>query len=156
MKTFSLFIVPIVFAASILLQLLLGGSLLPSALLRGTTEGADASWLRSTLTIVLRTATIAALSALLGFCLASLARHTAAALGISFALAAVVEPLLTAWRPTWQRWLLNSNMTLFVTGDPAGVPSLDQSVSDAALVLAAYGAAALLVALVVFKRRDVT
>jgi ABC-2 type transport system permease protein len=148
--------VVIVFAASILLQLLLGGSLLPSALLRGTTEGADASWLRSTLGIVLRTASIAALAALLGFCLASLARHTAAALGISFALAAVVEPLLTAWRPSWQRWLLNSNMTVFVTGEPAGLPSLGRSVWDAGLVLAGYGVATLLVALFVFNRRDVT
>ncbi len=148
--------VVIVFAASILLQLLLGGSLLPSALLRGTTEGADASWLGSTLGVVLRTALIAALAALLGFCLASLARHTAAALGIYFALAAVVEPLLTAWRPSWQRWLLNSNMTVFVTGEPPGLPSLDRSVWDAGLVLAAYGAAALLVALVAFNRRDVT
>ena len=146
----------LVFAGALVLQLLLGGALVPSAMAHGSTRGVDASWLTSTAGIVLRSSAVTALAALLGFCVASIARHTAAALGIAFGLTAVAEPLLVVWRPGWQRWTLNRNMAVFVSGRDLGFPPLDQTIWDAGLVLLLYGAVAIALALLMFTRRDVT
>ena len=146
----------VVFAGAILLQLVLGGALLPSALWRGSTRGVDANWLREVAGIVVRAGVIASIAAVLGFSLASVARHTAAGLGIAFALSAVIEPLLGAWRPNWQRWFLTQNMSLFVTGQDPGFPPVDRGLWRPGLVLAVYGLLALCAAALVFRRRDVT
>lgn len=146
----------VVFLGALLVQVVLGGALLPSALARGSTRGADAAWVASTAGVVLRAAAATALAALLGFCIASIARHTAAALGIAFGLTAIVEPLIIFSRPRWQRWTLNPNITVFVSGEDFRFPALGQGMWDAALVLLLYGAVAIAAALLLFRRRDVT
>ena len=70
-----------------MLQLLLGTALLPAGLLRGTTEGIDADWVRSLTGVGLRVAAISVLGAMLGLSLAIFIVATA----VSFAVIFVAE-----------------------------------------------------------------
>jgi len=146
----------IVFGAALFLQLLLGASLVPAALFRGTTAGADAAWLRSTLGTVVRVALMSDVAAAIGFSLASMARNTAASLGAGFAYSAVVEPVIGGLRPSWRRWLFVDNAGLFVSSEEITFPPVGRDVVDAALLLVTYAAVIAAVALVLWRRRDVT
>jgi ABC-type transport system involved in multi-copper enzyme maturation permease subunit len=146
----------VVFLGVLALQALLGAGLAVTAALRGTTEGADAGWLGATIAVALRSGVLAVVGAAVGFSLAFVARNTAAALGAGFAYAAIVEPLLRAWRPGWTRWLFFDNVSFFVTGEDLSFPPLGRSAAEAGLVLLLYSLLALGAALMAFRRRDVT
>jgi ABC-2 type transport system permease protein len=143
-------------AGAVLVQALLGAALLPSALWRGTTQGADAEWLRSTLAIVARGAAMSSFGAVLGFAIASVARNTAAALGFGFVVTSIVEPLVRAYRPNWGRWMLTDNIGIVVSGQAASVQPTGRGVLDAATVLLLYAAVAVAIAVTLFRARDVT
>jgi ABC-2 type transport system permease protein len=87
------------FTLAVLLQLLLGAALLPAGLLRGTTEGIDAGWLRSLGGVGLRVAAVSVLGAIMGLSLAAIGRNTAAALGIAFGYLAIIEGAIRACAP---------------------------------------------------------
>ena len=142
------------FALGVVLQALVCLSVLPAALWRGTTEGADGQWFGEVVAAILRSSALAAGAALLGYAVASLGRNTAAALGAAFGYVAVGESLLRMLRPGWQQWLLGDNTTTVIVGTPLD-GTVGRSVGGAALVLTCYLAGALLVAAVVFARRDV-
>lgn len=144
------------FIASVLLQALLGLTLLPSALLRGTTEGADAAWLRTTVGTVLRGGVLAMLAALGGLAVASIARNTAFAIGAAFAWLAVLEPILLGLRPHWQRWFLSPNAAAFLLGHPPDGAEPARSTIAAGLLVSLYVGAVALTALAAFRSRDVT
>ncbi|MFN2489475.1 MAG: hypothetical protein ABR529_07020 [Actinomycetota bacterium] len=141
---------------ALLVQVLLGAALLPSALLRGSTSGADAHWLQGTLGIVARGSAMAAFAAVLGFSISSVARNTAAALGAGFAYSAIIDPLVGAWRPRLQQWLLVDNIALFITGRDIAFPATDRTASDAGLLLLAYALVIGALAVALFRWRDVT
>lgn len=119
----------------------------------------------------LRAVLLAGLAAAGGYALANLIRNTGAALGIAFVYFAVVE---NAVRVLWhwgQQWLVMENVTALVQRhgvdvvisqrlDPAtgGYTSVIVHLTNlrAGLTLAVYTAAAVLVAVLVFRRRDLT
>ena len=144
------------FVVSALLQAILGVSLLPAAVFRGTSEGADAAWLRSTAGVALRGAAVAAMIGAVSFSIASLARNTAAAIGAAFGYIAVLEPILRGLRPGWQRWLLYDNAATVILGHRADFTINARSVPGAALVLLLYVTAAVVVAVAAFRARDVS
>jgi ABC-2 type transport system permease protein len=144
------------FLGILALQAFLGGVLAASAIFRGTTEGANAAWFRSIGGLLLRAAAVGAAGAAMAAGLATIGRNTAAALGVAFGYIAVIEPILHAVRPKWEPWFLYDNAATFVMGNRSGFPTIDRSTVGAGLVLAAYAAALLLVAGVMFARRDVT
>ncbi|CAN5635985.1 hypothetical protein BH24ACT26_BH24ACT26_23110 [soil metagenome] len=144
------------FVAAVVTQLLVGGALLPSALLHGSTEGADGAWLRSTAAIVARGAAMSSFATVIGFSIASVARNTAAALGAGFVYSAVIDPLVGAFRPQWHRWLLVENVALFITGQELAFPMLGRDTMDASVVLLIYIAVTGGIALLLFRQRDVT
>lgn len=78
-------------AAVVAWQALLAASVVPYTLVKDTTDGTGADWLRSVGGLGLRVAAIAAAAAALGYALASVGRGTAAALGIGFAYLFVFE-----------------------------------------------------------------
>lgn len=147
--------VAVVFAGTILIELLLGAALAPAALLRGTTTGADGAWAAESIRLVLRVGVGCALASGIGYGLASIGRNTAAALGVGFFYLVLVEGLLRAYRPGWQKWLLGDNLTQFLNGARDSVVD-GRSVAGSALVVGCYCVAALAAGMALFKRRDVT
>ena len=123
---------------------------------RGTTEGVDAAWLRSTTGVALRGAAVAAMIGAVSFSIASLARNTAAAIGAAFGYIAVLEPIVRGLRPGWQPWLIYDNAATVILGHRADFTINARSVTGAALVLLLYVTAAVVVAVAAFRARDVS
>jgi ABC-type transport system involved in multi-copper enzyme maturation permease subunit len=144
------------FVAFLLVEALLFGGLAPAALVRGTTEGLDGTWLRSTLGFAVRAGGLGALAAAVGFSIASVARNTGAAAGVAFAYIAILEPIVRGWKPKWQPWFVYDNAATFVLGHTAGFTSDARSTLGAGLVLVAYTLGMVLIAVAAFRRRDVT
>lgn len=119
----------------------------------------------------LRAVLLAGLAAAGGYALANLIRNTGAALGIAFVYFAVVE---NAVRVLWhwgQQWLVMENVTALVRREGVDLvvsQQLDPATGSytsvivhltnlrAGLTLAVYTAVAVLVAVLVFRRRDLT
>jgi ABC-type transport system involved in multi-copper enzyme maturation permease subunit len=141
---------------AVLLQLLLGAALLPAGLLRGTTEGIDAGWMRSLSGVGLRVAAVSIIGALIGFSIAAISRNTAAALGIAFGYFAIVENAIRGLRPHWTPWLLGDNVAVVITNQPQNFPLVDRSTLGAATLVACYALALVIVAVATFRRRDIT
>ncbi len=141
-----------VFVGVIAFEVLLGASLLPAAAFRGTTEGATASWLGSVIGVGLRGATLAAMGAVLGGAIATVARNSALALGISFAWLAVVENMIRGLRPTWEPWLIGNIAASFI--DPGGDGAV-RTMLGGGVVLGIYVILIAALASQIFKRRDV-
>lgn len=139
----------------IVLQALVGVSVLPAAWWRGTTTGADAEWLGEVIGAVLRTSLLGAGAALIGYAIASIGRNSAAALGVAFGYVAVGESLIRALRPSWQPWLISDNAVVVLYGEQLANSSFERSPAQAALILGGYLAVVVVAAGVVFARRDV-
>lgn len=145
----------VAFALAVVLQAVFVASFLPAVAWRGTTAGADEEWFRELALIVLRGAGLTGAAAVIGLAVANLGRTTAAALGIAFGYLLLVENLVRGLRPRWARWLVLENAGIVVTAvEQASVPG--RTVLAAGALLAAYAAGLLLLAAVVFRRRDVT
>jgi ABC-type transport system involved in multi-copper enzyme maturation permease subunit len=145
----------VVFASVIVFQMLLVGGLALVASLRGTTAGVDPAWTRDTIGVALRVAALAVVGAAVGFAIASVARNTAAALGVGFGYLFVVENLVRGLRPHWVGWLLGDNAVVFITGQSAGLP-LHRTMLQAGLLLSVYTAALVLLSVALFRGRDVS
>ncbi len=145
----------IAFVGTILLLVALGLALLPAALLRGTTDGVDAAWVRETGGVLLRAGLLSAVGAAAGYAVASAARNTAAALGVGFGYMVVVESLLGALRPAWREWMVVPNSVVLLVGNDS-VTDLHRTAVEAGILLSAYAAVALVAAGVVFAQRDVS
>ena len=139
--------------AVVLLHVLLGLALAPTAALRGSTSGVD--W-GETIAVVLRVTALANIAAVLGFALASIGRNTAAALGIGFAYLAIVETLVRAWKPAWSNWLIADNAVLLVSGEMTVFGVGQREPIDGAFTLLVYSLALFAVAAALLRARDVT
>lgn len=144
------------FAFSVVMGLVLAASLWPVAALRGSTSDLDAAWLRSASGIGLRMALLGGLTAVVGCAIATVARNTTAALGVAFLYFAVLEGVIRGFRPGWQPWLLGDNAAQFVSGEPVGPAMASQTTLDVTVVLVVYAAVLMAIAMIFFKRRDVT
>lgn len=143
--------VVVVFVGSVLLQAIFALALLPAAVFRGTTAGADATWLQGVVGIGSRVAAAASLAPVMGASIALLGRSTAAALGAGFVYA-LIEVFVRAFEdPTWQRWLLGENGGLFIVGRG----TVGRSVLGAGMFVSAVTIGLLLVAIAQFQARDV-
>lgn len=140
------------FLLAVILQLALGLALAPSGVLRGTTEGFDAV---ATAGVAMRAAAVTAIGALIGFALGAIGRHTAAALGIGFAYLVIIENIIAGVKPGWRSWILIGNIIAFISGDPFTAGVVGRSITGAGILLSIYAGGAFLVALALFRRRDV-
>jgi ABC-type transport system involved in multi-copper enzyme maturation permease subunit len=145
----------LVFALTVVLQLLLGVALLPAGLLRGTTDGIDSDWLRSLSGVGLRVAAVSVVGATMGLSIATIGRNTAAALGIAFGYLAIVENAIRGLRPNWSPWLLGDNVVVVITNQTQNAPLVGRSAPEAAALVACYTLALLTAALFAFRRRDI-
>ncbi len=133
----------------------LGLALLPSLLFHGTTTGADASWPRSLVGIVLRGSGLAAIATSIGFAVASIGRSTATALGIGFAYFVIIENAIGTFLADFRRWLLLGNAIVFVSGRNGGGEVAGRSVIAAGMLLSAIAVGLTVCATVLFRLRDV-
>jgi ABC-type transport system involved in multi-copper enzyme maturation permease subunit len=145
----------LVFALTVVLQLLLGVALLPAGLFRGTTNGIDSDWLRSLSGVGLRVAAVSVVGATMGLSIATIGRNTAAALGIAFGYLAIVENAIRGLRPNWSPWLLGDNIIVVITNQTQNTPLVGRSTLGAAALVACYALALLAAALFTFRRRDI-
>jgi hypothetical protein len=106
---------------------------------------------------VLRIGLASAFGASLGVTLAMIGRNTAAALGVAFGYLAIVESLLRGFIPKISTALLSTNLVVFVDGR-AGRSETGSviAVGTASITVMVYVTVLLLVALVLFRTRDVT
>jgi ABC-2 type transport system permease protein len=145
------------FIGYVVLQALLGLALTPAAVVRGSTAGADAAWLREVAGFVLRGGVAAAIAATLGASLAAIGRNTAAALGVLFGYIAILEPLLRGLRPKWTPWLLFSNLSTFLLGNNGSNAEFSpRSTIAAGILVGTYALGVAAIAAAMFKTRDVT
>ena len=145
----------LVFALTVVLQILLGAALLPAGLFRGTTDGIDSDWLRSLTGVGLRVAGVSVVGATMGLSIATIGRNTAAALGIAFGYLAIVENAIRGLRPNWSPWLLGDNVIVVITNQTQNSPLVGRSALEAATLVACYTLALLTAALFASRRRDI-
>ena len=147
-----------VFAITMVIVAFLSSALAIAAALRGSTLLTEGWWADAVATS-LRVAVIAGIAALIGGAVAAVGRHTAAALGVVFVYAAVLEGLLRAFRPLWSPWLLGDNIVSFVAWQTTelGVVSGSYVLSPgrAAFVIVGYTVLALALACTSVRIRDV-
>ncbi len=143
------------FVVGLVLQSLVGLAVLPSAIWRGTTDGADAAWFGEVVAAILRTSALGAAAALLGYGVASIGRNTAAALGVAFGYVAIAESVMRGLRPGWQRWFVSDNAVVVLLGRQLPDAGFERTAGGAGIVLLCYLSAVLLAAGVTFARRDI-
>ena len=144
----------IVYLGAVLMEALLGAVLLPAALLRGTTTGANAAWLAEAAGVVGRVGLACGAGAVLGYGLAMIGRNTAASLGVGFGYLLIVENLVRGFKPGWSRALLGDNIAALLGGARDNVIA-GRSPLEAGLIVAAYAGVAVLAGWTFFRRRDV-
>lgn len=140
---------------AVVLQVVFCLALLPAAAGPGTTAGVDGDWLFSLLGAVLRFALLTALAATLSAALAMVGRNTSAALAAAFAYLVVFENIVRALKPWTLRFLLGFNGAIFGSGQNDTTQDFTRSTLAAGLTLLGYVAAAVIVAVALFRRRDV-
>jgi ABC-2 type transport system permease protein len=149
------------FVSAILLQIVLGLALLPSALAHGSAAGANAHWFWSAAGTATRGAIVAVLGAAIGLAIASMARNTTAAVLGAFFYLFVLENLIQGLKPLWSGWLFSENAGIFILGPKAANNSgngviVGHSSLQALLVMCTYAAIITVAAVALFLRRDVT
>jgi hypothetical protein len=149
------------FVSAILLQIVLGLALLPSALAHGSSAGANMHWFWSTAGSAVRGALVAVLGAAIGLGVASLARNTTAAVLGAFFYLFVLENLVQGLKPQWSGWLFTENAGIFIDGPKTATNSAHAAIIghtslEALLVMFTYAATVTVVAVMLFLRRDVT
>jgi hypothetical protein len=143
------------FAIAIALQVAFLASVVPAALLHGTTDGTDAAWWMGLGAAIVRIALVTALVAVLAANVATLGRNTSAALVAMAAWALAVERSVAALRPGLARFMIGENVATVVPWTPLTDVGFDRPPVTALVTLVAYVAVVVAIATVSFVRRDV-
>lgn len=152
------------------LQAVVYGLTFLTASTRGSTEGVTGGLHVSNLLTVGRGTVVVAITALLGYAFAGLARHTVAALVVALGYFAILENLIRAFRPGWQRFLVGENVASIMEKKVQVAPASGRQFDGfgdtfsmytltgirGVVTLGVYLAVLLGVFYVTFTRRDVT
>ncbi len=139
-------------------------TMLPAAVWRGSTAGVDTEFWLGLLGVVLRGGIVAAAIAAIALSVSVLTRNTVGGVAVLLGYSAVSPMISLALLRSTRPLGLAENMTVFANGGEVGRfisgPYGYQTVyshgpSGAAIVVAAYMAIAITIALVVFRRRDI-
>jgi hypothetical protein len=170
-KTFVVALTALVVAALAQLVWLVMSWVLVSARGPSDPQSLPDLFVSNTLGGVGRGIVLAALAAMGGFALANLTRNTGAALGVAFIYFAIVESAVSGLAPRFARWMLGSNVGGFlqpggleipngvVTRTPDGAQEFGSILITnlrGGLFLSTLVLALLIVATVLFSRRDVS
>jgi hypothetical protein len=142
------------FVIALGLQAIFLASFLPAVLANGSTAGTSAGWWSSLALAVLRVALVTALAATVGVSLATIGRNTAFALAIVFGWIAVVEGILRGLRPGWAQLLWGENLGTLVPWRQLEDAEFTRGPAVALVTIAIYTAVLVVLATVLFRRRD--
>ena len=146
----------VAFLFSAVLQTVFVALLLPNIVAHGSFDGADTDWFLSFAGGLGRGALLAALAAIAAALLAMIGRNTTVAIAAAFVIVSILEPILRAWKPWSDRWLLTTNAGRIYLND--GTPLSDGSsltTGRASTVTLVYLLTLAGTALALFVRRDV-
>jgi ABC-2 type transport system permease protein len=129
-------------------------ALWPTALVKTTTDGADAEWFADLVAAMLRGSALAALAALVAASIAMIGRNTTAAIGAAFVYMLIIETAVRAWFGGSQRWLIAENSGAFLLGEQV-VGNGVRGGGIAAITLLGYAGLLCAAAFVTFRVRDV-
>jgi ABC-2 type transport system permease protein len=161
-------VVVFVFAITLFLQVVFSAVYALAASTRGTTFATGGMWSDAAQT-ALRTSVLATAFGVIALSIAMIGRSTVASLGALVGYLILFEGVIAGFRPSIQGWLLmraggviisQEPIVDYGSGDYSGSnyqePTLLMSTGRANIVLAAYVIGLLVLALAVFRRRDVT
>lgn len=137
------------------LQAIFLASFVPAVVANGTTTGADADWWLSLTLVIVRTALLTSIAAMLGVALATLGRNTAFALAAVFAWMAVVETAIRGLRPGWAPYLVGENIGTVVPWKQLQDVDFTRGPVVALGTILLYVTALVVVAGISFHRRDI-
>ncbi len=146
----------VAFLFSVVLQGVFVAVLLPNIATNGSFDGADADWFLGFAEGIARGGALAALASMTAAMLAMIGRNTTVAIAAGFVIVSIAEPIVRAWKPWSDRWLLTTNAGRLYLND--GTPLSDGSYMASgrpAVVTAFYLTALAAVALTLFAKRDV-
>jgi ABC-2 type transport system permease protein len=121
----------------------------------GVMDAADGAWWANLFAGMGRTCFLVGVAAALGASLAMLFRNTAGAVLVVFVYVAVAEQLLRVWQPDWERWFIGPNFAIVLTGHALEGVDWTKEPLAAAATLLVYVAVAIVLAAVMFQRRDI-
>jgi len=134
-------------------QTLLALALLPTAVFRGVTEGADAAWLGHLVVSLLRIGAIVAALAVVGGSFAVITRNTGGAIALVFAYLIGVEVMVQSLSDGLNRWFVVPNLVLATGLIPVDF-ELTRSAAAATVLLLGYLATLVAVTAGLFRTRD--
>lgn len=162
-------VVAFALAITVALQAVFAGVFWLGATSRGTTAFTPSGLWTDVAQTLLRTSVVATAFAAVCLALAMIGRSTVAALGVLFGYLILFEGVIAGFRPSIQGWLLIRAGIVVVSQDPildystrsySGSsytdPTVLMSVARAPVVVGVYVVALLGIALVVFRRRDIS
>ena len=146
-----------VFVLAVFLLAALSLMFAAGAALRGGTGETGSGWFSDVVGTIVRIGVASAVGAALALAIGMVGRNTAAALGVVFGYLAIAESLLRALIPKISDQLLSTNVVVFIDGH-AGTSETGSviTVGRASITMAVYAGVLLLIALVLFRTRDVT
>ena len=168
--TRALVVVLIAFAITLALQAIFAGVFWLGASVRGTTSFAPGSLWSDVGQAMLRTSVVATAFGLIALSVAMIGRSTVASLGALFGYLILFEGVIAGFRPSIQGWLLVRAGIVVVNQQPIldygrnysysgsnyPEPTVLMSLARADAVVGVYVVALLVLALVIFRRRDVS
>jgi ABC-2 type transport system permease protein len=153
---------------TLLLQAILFGSFSLAVALRGTSLGAPSGLLGTAALTGIRVSTVAVGFGLVALAIATIGRSTVAALGVLFGYLVLVEGVIAGLRPSIQdRLLVRAGGVIvsqqpiydesrsFSSIGPSNLPPVLLGITEAWVVAAVYVVVLMVLALVVFRTRDV-
>lgn len=146
----------VAFLFSVVLQGVFVAVLLPNIATNGSFDGADADWFVGFVEAIARGGALAALASMTAAMLAMIGRNTTVAIAAGFVIVSIAEPIVRAWKPWSDRWLLTTNAGRLYLND--GTPLSDGSYMASGrpvVVTAVYLTALAALALTLFAKRDV-
>jgi ABC-type transport system involved in multi-copper enzyme maturation permease subunit len=146
-----------VFVLGVLLQVAFSLMLAAAAALRGGTGGTGSAWLRDVAGTTVRVGAASAIAAAIGVAIAMIGRNTASALGVVFGYIVIVERLLVGLVPKISSVSFLFNTVVFIDGK-TGTSEIGTPITlgRASVTLMLYAVGLLVVALALFRTRDVT
>lgn len=143
------------FVIGFLIQMMYLASAIPAVVIHGDTTGTSASWWGALLLAMIRISFITLLVTVLAVSIATIGRNTSAALVALATWALVIERMVVGFWPRFARFMIAENVGTVIPWAPMLHADFERPPIVALLTLVGYLIPVVVVATVLFVRRDV-